>query len=131
MLLKDKVDAQLPDKQARFSRDRSCTDRIATLRIIVKQSMEWNSTLFINFIDYGKTFDIADRRTLWKLSRHYGVLDNIVNIIQNSYDRLLCKAAHRGQLTDAFQVKTGVRRACLLTLPLSSSDRLDYEDHDI
>ncbi|VDP73594.1 unnamed protein product, partial [Schistosoma curassoni] len=30
--------------------DHSCTDRIATLRIIVEQSTEWNSSLYINFI---------------------------------------------------------------------------------
>ncbi|RTG88635.1 uncharacterized protein DC041_0001072 [Schistosoma bovis] len=34
----DAVDAQLRDQQAGFRRDRSCTDRIATQRIIVEQS---------------------------------------------------------------------------------------------
>ncbi|VDO82439.1 unnamed protein product [Schistosoma margrebowiei] len=86
---------------------RSCTDQIATLRIIVEQSIEWNSSLYINFIDYEKAFDSVDRRTLWKLLRHYGVPEKIVNIIRNSYDG--------GQLTDAFQVRTGVRQGCLLS----------------
>ncbi|VDO86082.1 unnamed protein product [Schistosoma margrebowiei] len=48
---------------------RSCTDQIATLQIIVEQSVEWNSSLYINFIDYEKAFDIVDRRTLWKIFR--------------------------------------------------------------
>ncbi|VDP42807.1 unnamed protein product [Schistosoma margrebowiei] len=65
---------------------RSCTDQIATLRIIVEQSIEWNSSLYINFIDYEKAFDSVDRTTLWKLLRHYGVPQKIFNIIQNSYD---------------------------------------------
>ncbi|VDO87756.1 unnamed protein product [Schistosoma margrebowiei] len=52
---------------------RSCTDQIATLRIIVEQSIEWNSSLYINFIDYEKAFDSVDRTTLWKLLRYYGV----------------------------------------------------------
>ncbi|CAH8442311.1 unnamed protein product [Schistosoma haematobium] len=50
--MKDCVDAQLRDQQAGFRKDRSCTDQIATLRIIVEQSIEWNSSLYINFIDY-------------------------------------------------------------------------------
>ncbi|VDP50667.1 unnamed protein product [Schistosoma curassoni] len=50
--IKDSVDAQLRDQQAGFRKDRSCTDQIATLRIIVEQSIEWNSSLYINFIDY-------------------------------------------------------------------------------
>ncbi|VDP08500.1 unnamed protein product [Schistosoma mattheei] len=84
--MKDAVDAQLRDQQAGFRRGRSCTDRIATLRIIVEQSIEWNSSLYINFIDYEKAYDSVDRRTLWKLLRHYRVPEKIVNVIRNSYD---------------------------------------------
>ncbi|KAH9583018.1 LINE-1 retrotransposable element ORF2 protein [Schistosoma haematobium] len=113
--MKDAVDAQLRDQQAGFRKDRSCTDQIATLRIIVEQSVEWNSSLYINFIDYEKAFDSVDRRTLWKLLRHYGVPEKFVNIIRNSYDGLQCKVVHGGQLTDAFQVRTGVRQGCLLS----------------
>ncbi|VDO75375.1 unnamed protein product [Schistosoma margrebowiei] len=112
---KDSVDAQLRDQQAGFRKDRSCTDQIATLRIIVEQSIEWNSSLYINFIDYEKAFDSVDRTTLWKLLRHYGVPQKIVNIIQSSYDGLHCKIVHGGQLTRSFEVKTGVRQGCLLS----------------
>ncbi|CAH8556054.1 unnamed protein product [Schistosoma curassoni] len=113
--MKDAVDAQLRDQQGIFRKDRSCTDQIATLRIIVEQSVEWNSSLYINFIGYEKAFDSVDRRTLWKLLRHYGVPEKIVNIIRNSCDGLQCKVVHGGQLTDAFQVRTGVRQGCLLS----------------
>ncbi|VDO59943.1 unnamed protein product [Schistosoma margrebowiei] len=89
--------------------------QIATLRIIVEQSTEWNSSLYINFIDYEKAFDSVDRTTLWKLLRHYGVPQKIVNIIQNSYDGLHCKIVHGRQLTKSFEVKTGVRQGCLLS----------------
>ncbi|VDO63454.1 unnamed protein product [Schistosoma margrebowiei] len=34
--MKDAVDAQLGDQQSGFRKDRSCTDQIATLRIIVE-----------------------------------------------------------------------------------------------
>ncbi|VDO78000.1 unnamed protein product [Schistosoma margrebowiei] len=66
--MKDCVDAQLRDQQAGFRKDISCTDQIATLQIIVEQSIEWNSSLYINFIDYEKAFDSVNRTTLWKLS---------------------------------------------------------------
>ncbi|VDO83705.1 unnamed protein product, partial [Schistosoma margrebowiei] len=52
---------------------------------------------------------------LWKLLRHYGVSEKIVNIIRNSYDGLQCKFVHGGQLTDAFQVRTGVKQGYLLS----------------
>ncbi|VDP27779.1 unnamed protein product [Schistosoma margrebowiei] len=114
--MKDSVDVQLRDQRAGFRKDRSCTDQIAALWIIVEQSIEWNSSLYINFIDYEKAFDSVDRTTLWKLLRHYVVPQKIVNIIQNSYDGLNCKIVHGGQLTKSFEVKTGVRQGCLLSL---------------
>ena len=113
--MKDLIDAQLRDEQAGFRKDRSCTDQIAALRIIVEQSIEWNSPLYINFVDYEKAFDSLDRETLWKLLRHYGVPTKIVTIIRNSYEGLTCKVVHGGQLSEAFQVRTGVRQGCLLS----------------
>ncbi|KAH9581718.1 hypothetical protein MS3_00000626 [Schistosoma haematobium] len=112
---KNSVDAQLRDQQAGFRKDRSCTDQIDTLRIIVEQSIEWNSSLYMNFIDCEKTFDSVDRTTPLKLLRHYGVPEKIVNIIQNLYDGLNCKIVHGGQSTDSFEVKTSVRQDCLLS----------------
>ena len=70
--MKEAVDPKLRDQQAGFRRNRSCADQIASLRIIVEQSLEWNSPLYINFIDY-EAFDSVDRETMWKLLRHYGV----------------------------------------------------------
>ena len=64
--MREAVDAKLRDQQAGFRRNRSCADQIASLRIIVEQSLEWNSPLYINFIDYEKAFDSVDRETLWK-----------------------------------------------------------------
>ncbi|VDP31878.1 unnamed protein product [Schistosoma curassoni] len=68
--MNDSVETQLRDNQTGFRKDHSWTNRIVTLRIIVEQSIEWNSSLYINFIDYKKAFDSVDRRTLRKLLRH-------------------------------------------------------------
>ncbi|VDP34047.1 unnamed protein product [Schistosoma mattheei] len=105
----------LRDQQAGLRKDTLCTDQIPTPRIIVEKSIEWNSSLYINFIDYEKAFDSVDRTTLWKLFRHYGVPQKIVNIIRNSYAGLNCEIVHGGQLTKSFEVKTGVRQGCLLS----------------
>ena len=41
--MKEAVDPKLRDQQAGFRRNRSRADQIASLRIIVEQSLEWNS----------------------------------------------------------------------------------------
>ncbi|VDO95948.1 unnamed protein product [Schistosoma curassoni] len=113
--MKGCVDAQLRDQQAEFRKDRSCLYQTATLRIIVEQSIEWNSSLYNNFIDYEKAFGSVERTTIWRLLRHYGVPQKIVNIIQSSYVGLNWKIVHGGQLTKSFEVKTGARQGCLLS----------------
>ena len=90
------VDAKLRDHQAGFRKDRSCTDQTATLQIIVEQSMEWDSFLYINFVDYEKAFDSLDRDTLWKLLQHYRIPDKCISLIRNSYEDMPCRVVHEG-----------------------------------
>ena len=102
-------------QQAGFRPDRSYINQITTLRIIVEQSTEWNSPLYVNFVDYEKAFDSPDRESLWKLLCHYGVPMKFVNLTRNSYEGLSCRVVHEGRLTETFEVKTGVRQGCLLS----------------
>ena len=95
--------------------NRSCADQIASLRIIIEQSIEWNSSLFINFIDYEKAFDSIDRTSLWKIMRHYGIPTKIVKLVKSMYEDTYCKVVHNGQLSEKFDIKTGVRQGCLLS----------------
>lgn len=80
--VKEGVDPQLRDQQAGFRKDRSCTDQIATLRIILEQSLECN---YVNFIDYEKLEAAKTLRVPRKLP----------DIIRNSYDGKTCRVVHR------------------------------------
>ena len=113
--MKDAVDSQLRDQQAGFRSNRSCVDQIITLRIIIEQSIEWTSALYINFVDYEKAFDSVNRETLWMLMRHYGIPRKLVNLVKCSYLGTSCRVVHEGQLTEQFEIKTGVRQGCLLS----------------
>ena len=39
----------------------------------------------------------------------------LADLIRNSYEGLSCRVVHEGQLTEKFEVKTGVRQGCLLS----------------
>lgn len=41
------------------------------LKLIIEQSLEWNLSLHIAFIDFQKAFDTLDQESLWKLMQHY------------------------------------------------------------
>lgn len=92
-----------------------CLDQIATLCMILEQSLKWNASLYVKFLDDEKAFDSVDWEMLWKLLRHDGVSAKLTNMIGNSYEGLTCRVLHRHQLTDIFQVRTGVRKGCLLS----------------
>ena len=110
--MKEAVDPNLRDKQAGFRRKRSCADQNASLRIIVEQSLEWNSPIYISFIDYEKAFDSVDRETMWKLLRHCRVPEKVISLSRCTCQDTSCRTAHAGQLPESFEVKT-VRQRCL------------------
>ena len=99
---------RLPAEQILCRPDRQPTHHRGTVTGV-------NSPLYINFIDYEKVFDNVDRETMWKLLRHYGVPKNIISLIQCTFQDMSCKIAHASQLSESFEVKTGVRQGCLLS----------------
>ena len=50
--LKEAVNPHLPGHQGGFRKSRSCADQIATLHINLDHWLEWNSPLYVNFLDY-------------------------------------------------------------------------------
>ena len=102
-------------QQAGFRANRSCVDHINTLRLILEQSVEWNSPLYILFVDYQVAFDSLDRGSIWVALKNRGVPDKIINIIKKLYDGFKCRVLHNGQLSDPFLTVSGVRQGCLLS----------------
>jgi len=86
--MKSAPDSLSRDKQASFHRECSCTYQIATLRIIIEQSLEWNSGLFLAFIDFEKAFHSVDREATGK---SYGITENQGRslILSNAYTAVL------------------------------------------
>ena len=113
--MKVAVDEVLRDEQAGFRKDRSCIDQIATLRIIVEQTIEWSSPLYLLFVDFEKAFDSVDREAMLRILRHYGIPDKIINMLKVQYRGFTCQVLHGGTMTEPIEVKTGVRQGCLLS----------------
>ena len=50
--------------------------------------------------------DIQD--TLWQFMRHYGILDKFISLIKDTYQGMSCRVIHGGQLSEKFEMTTGV-----------------------
>ena len=69
------------------------------LRIIVEQSLEWNSSLNVAVIDFEKAFDRVDHATLWKIVYYYGVPEEFISLIKASYSDSMVRVVHDGEST--------------------------------
>ncbi|GFR64267.1 retrovirus-related Pol polyprotein from type-1 retrotransposable element R2 [Elysia marginata] len=81
----------------------------------MEQSLEWNSPLYVNFQDFKKAFDSVDWKSLWILLRQFGVPQKLRALISKMYGGTTARVINAGELTDRFNIKTGVRQGCLLS----------------
>ncbi|PVD20130.1 hypothetical protein C0Q70_20624 [Pomacea canaliculata] len=109
------LEKDLRPQQAGFRPGRSCSEHIFILRQILEQSNEWNTPLYINFIDLEKAFDSIHRESLWKILRHYGVPAKLVQVIAMLYSDFKSQVVCDTELTDPFNVSTGVKQGCILS----------------
>ena len=79
--IEEAIDVNLRQEQAGFRRGKGCMDQIFSLRNIIEQSTEWNAPLCIGFKNFKKAFDSIHHETLWKILRHYGLPQKIVDLI--------------------------------------------------
>ena len=115
MRMQEGVEKKLRQEQAAFRTGRGTTEQIFILRNILEQSAEWQTPLYIGFIDFKKAFDSVRRDKLWNILRHYGIPDNFVDIIQELYDGSTSCVVDNGRTSDWFPVETGVKQGCVMS----------------
>ena len=89
-------------REAGFRKDKSCTDHVATLRIIIEQSFERQSSIYINSIVFGKVIDSVDTDVIWMAIHHYGTPARFITLIHQMCENFTCQIS---------KVKTGVRHS--------------------
>lgn len=65
----------------------------------MEQSIEWQSSLCVNLIDFEKAFDNISREVLWKLLCHYRMPVKIVTIVGALYEGFSGQVVHNGRKT--------------------------------
>ena len=113
--IQHRIETSLQRHQAGFRKNRSCIDYINTLRIIFEQCAEFRSPLKTLFVDFEKAFDRVHRDRIWNSLQQRGIPPKIIAIIKESYNNTCCRVLHEGQLSDAFEVREGVRQGCILS----------------
>ena len=102
--LYDGVNKRLRQEQAGFRKGRNTTEQIFTLRNIIEQSIEWQASLYVNFVDFEKAFDSVHQESLWKIMQAYGIPQKIITMIRLLYEDAEC-AVLEGKESLWFKVK--------------------------
>lgn len=113
--IKEHLENTITSAQAGFRSGFSCADHINTIRIIIEQCVEHNSTLNLLFIDFEKAFDSINRNCIWNALRKRGIPSKLIALIKESYNDANCYVLHKGKLSEPFQVLSGVRQGCILS----------------
>lgn len=109
------IDPVLRKEQAGFRPERSCIDHISTIRIIIEQSVEFQSPLYLLFIDFERAFDTLDQSRMWIILENYGIPMKILKIMQELYKDVQCKVVHNGQCGRSINAGAGVKQGCILS----------------
>lgn len=125
--LRTQIENKLGEWQCGFRPNRSTTDLVFTLKIIMEKSWEWDKEKDILFVDMEKAFDRIPRERLWKvLSKDvYKVKPKLRRAIKSIYKNCESKVKLRNNDTNWFEIKTGVRQGGVLS-PLLFIIFMDY-----
>ena len=69
-------------EQSGFRSNKYCVDQVNSLKIIVEQSVEWRSPLYLVFVDFKKAFGTLSHAPIWSALAHKGVPTKIINLIK-------------------------------------------------
>ncbi|CAG4945247.1 unnamed protein product [Colias eurytheme] len=122
------VEPILRREQAGFRPNRSCTDQINTLRIILEEASEWQREIYLTFVDFEKAFDTVTWCSIWCRLEEIGVPSKIINMLRALYKKYACKVAHDGLISDDIDVSAGDQLTILhVKFTSQSSFRVEVE----
>ena len=120
----------LSNEQNGFRPNRSCTDHIFTLYNLCMIRRNLKSDTFLSFIDFKKAFDFVNHEFLFHKLLNAGIHGNYYFAVKNVYKHPVSCVQVNGELTDWFEVGSGVRQGdslspifCLLYTSPSPRDR--------
>jgi len=123
--IKEQLDEVLGEYQGGFRPWRSGPEQIITLKLIMAYYKKQNKHLSITFIDFKKAYDCIHRPKMLKILRHFGLHPKLVKIIGLTLTNTKSKVKFRGELSDSFSIRTGLRQGDGLS-PLLFNCALEY-----
>ena len=101
--LKQYVNQELPDAQAKFRGGRGTRDQIVNIRWMIEKGREFQKNIYFCFLDYSKAFDCVDHNKPWKILQEMGIPGHLTCLLRNLY------AGQKAQLEPDMEQWTGLK----------------------
>ena len=85
------------------------------LRILCDRYLQHQQDLYDVFIDFKTAFDGLWHKALWSTMRLYNINANLIQVIENLYNKAASAVYLNGDLGDWFRTTVGVTQGCLLS----------------
>ncbi|KAI5751635.1 hypothetical protein M8J77_009428 [Diaphorina citri] len=115
------MDRQLGEYQAGFRKARSCAEQIHNIKSLISYTTVRSNPLVVTFVDFQKAYDCIDRVTIINTLSEFGLDRKTCNLINATLVNTTSKVKFRGELSEAFSIKTGVRQGDLSSPMLFNS----------
>ena len=113
--LKPEAEKIIAEEQAGIRPGRSTAKQIFNLSILCERYLQHQQDLYHVFIDFKKAFDRVWHAALWATMRLYSINTNLINAIQNVYDKATSAVCFNGSTGGWFRTTVRVRQGCLLS----------------
>ena len=115
------MDHQINESQCGFRSNQGCNDQLFNLRILMQRAKEYNTALYLCFVDIPKAYDSVNRNALWKVLRRSNNLPGkIINILKAFHDGTQGVVRFEGHMSNEFSIRTGVKKVIYYLLCCST-----------
>jgi hypothetical protein len=105
----------MSEAQNGFQRNRSCTDAVFSLKLLIEKRREYNLETHILFLDYEKAFGSVLRATLFDILRNKNIPNRLLKAVVDIYDNNRIRIKFNSILSEYIPINQGVCQGCPLS----------------
>ena len=112
--MKNKLEQEIYDEQARFCEGRETRDQIVNIRNVIEKCREHRLPLYMCFIDYSKAFNCVSHPQMWETMKKLGFPSHLVDLISRLYEDQESAVRTSSGDTDWFKIGRGLRQGYVI-----------------
>ena len=107
--------SEINEEQSGFVKGKGTREQMVNIRIIMEKYKEYNSPLYMCFIDYAKAFDCVNHQLLWQDMHKMGFPVHVIELLEHLYKNQEAAVKTSCGTSEWFSIERGVRQGCIVS----------------